>query len=85
MNVAVLVPVPTVTDAGAVSRLLTVDRTIFAPGAAAVFVSVTVHVLEVAGPSVVGLHTSEDTNAGATRVTVAFFELPLYVAVTVAL
>lgn len=77
MNAALLVPAPTVTDGGAVSRLLTVDTTTFAPPAGALFDNVTVHVLEVEGPRVVGVHASDDTNTGAIRLIVALAELLL--------
>ena len=40
-------------------------------------VRTTVQVLEAFGPRLVGLHPSEDTRAGATRLTVAFAELLL--------
>ena len=55
-----------------------------APPVGAAFVSVTVHELVAFDPKLVGLHTSELTNTGATRLIVAGLELPLYVAVTVA-
>ncbi len=42
------------------------------------------HELVAFDPRLVGLQTSELTNTGATRLIVAAFELPLYVAVTVA-
>ena len=45
----------------------------------------TVQVLEAFCPRLVGLQTSDETNTGATKLTVAFAELPLYVAVTVEL
>ncbi len=85
MNTPELVPAPITTDAGAVSTLSTTDKSTFAPPAGATLVKVTVHVLELDGPSAVGLHTSDDTNTGATRLIVALVELLLYVAVTVAL
>jgi hypothetical protein len=55
-----------------------------APPAGATLLNVTVQVLEAFGPRLVGLHPSDDTTTGATRLMVAFAEL-LYVAVTVAL
>jgi hypothetical protein len=48
-------------------------------------VNVTVQVLEEFGPRLAGLHASVDTSTGATRLTVVFAELLLYVAVTVEL
>ncbi len=55
-----------------------------APPVGAAFVNVTVQELVAFDPRLVGLHTSELTNTGATRPIVAGAELPLYVAVTVA-
>ena len=55
-----------------------------APPAGAAFDSVTVHELLAFDPKLVGLHASELTNTGATRLIVAGLEPPLYVAVTVA-
>jgi hypothetical protein len=55
-----------------------------APPAGATLDNVTVHELLAFDPRLVGLHTSELTNTGATRLIVAGLELPLYVAVTVA-
>ena len=42
-------------------------------------------VLEAFGPRLLGLHESEETNTGATRLTIVLAEVLLYVAVTVAL
>jgi hypothetical protein len=75
----------TVTDAGTVSVALVFVSATTAPPVGAACVSVTVHVLDAFCPRLVGLHTSDDTSTGATRLTVAFAELLLYVAVTVAL
>jgi hypothetical protein len=55
-----------------------------APPVGAAFVSVTVHELVAFDPKLVGLHTSELTSTGAIKLIVAGAELPLYVAVTVA-
>ena len=55
-----------------------------APPVGAAFDNVTVQELVAFDPKLVGLHTSELTNTGATRLIVAGLELPLYVAVTVA-
>jgi hypothetical protein len=85
LNVVAVAPAATVTDAGTVSvALLLVSVTAAAPVGAAC-VNVTVHVLEAFCPRLVGLHASEDTRTGTTRLTVALAELPLYVAVTVEL
>ena len=55
-----------------------------APPAGATFDSVTVQALVALDPRLVGLHTSELTSTGAIKLIVAGAELPLYVAVTVA-
>jgi hypothetical protein len=85
LNVAVVAAAATVTDTGTVSVVLVFVSVINAPPAGATLVSVTVQVLEAFCPRLVGLHASEDTSTGVTRLTVAFAELLLYVAVTVAL
>ncbi len=56
-----------------------------APPVGAAFVSVTVHELVAFDPKLVGLHTSELIKTGVTKLMVAGLELPLYVAVTVAI
>ena len=48
-------------------------------------VSVTVQVVEELGPMLVGVQTSDEISAGATRLTAELTELPLYVAVRVTL
>jgi hypothetical protein len=48
-----------------------------APPTGAALVRVTVHVEEPLGPRLVGLHVSEETRTGATRLMVAFAELLL--------
>ena len=85
LNVAVDAAAATVTEAGTVSVVLVFVSVTDAPPAGATLVRVTVQVLEAFGPRLAGLHASVDTSTGATRVTVAFAELLLYVAVTVAL
>jgi hypothetical protein len=85
LNVAVVAAAVTVTDAGTVSVALVFVRMTNAPPVGATLVRVTVHVLEELRPRLVGLHASEDTSTDAVRPTVAFAELLLYVAVTVAL
>ena len=55
-----------------------------APPVGATFDSVTVHELLAFDPRLVGLHAKALTNTGATKLIVAGLELPLYVAVTVA-
>ena len=85
LNVAVVAPAATVTVPGTVSVALVLASATLAPPAGAACVKVTEHALEAFCPRLVGLHASEDTRADATRLTVAFAELPLYVAVMVAL
>ena len=83
LKVAVVADAATVTDAGTDSVEFVLDRVMTAPPAGAALVRVTVQVLDEFGPRLVGLHPREDTSTGATRLIVAFAELPLYVAVTV--
>jgi hypothetical protein len=85
LNVPVVAAAATVIDAGTVSVGLVLVRVTFAPPGGAALVSVTVHVLDALGPRLAGLQASDDTSTGATRLTVVFAEVLLYVAVTVAL
>jgi hypothetical protein len=85
LNVAAVAAAATVTEAGTVSVVLVFVSVTNAPPAGAALVNVTVQVLDAFRPRLVGLHESDDTSTGATRLTVAFAELLLYVAVTVAL
>jgi hypothetical protein len=85
LNVAVDAAAATVTDAGTVSVVLVFVSVTNAPPTGATLVNVTVQLLEAFGPRLAGLHASDDTSTGATRLTVVFAELLLYVAVTVAL
>jgi hypothetical protein len=85
LNVAVVADAATVTDVGTVSVPFVFVSATTAPPAGAACVKVTVQVLEAFGPRLVGLHASEDTRTGATKLIVAFAELLLYVAVIVAL
>jgi hypothetical protein len=77
VNVTKLAPAAIVTADGALSWLLTVDKTTLTPPAGAFFVNVTVQVLEVDGDRVAGLQTREDTRVGGTRAMVSFAEAPL--------
>jgi hypothetical protein len=85
LNIAVDAAAATVTEVGTASVALVFVSGTNAPPAGATLVNVTVQVLEEFGPRLAGLHASVDTSAGAVRPTVAFAELLLYVAVTVAL
>jgi len=73
-NAAEVEPAATVTEVGAVSRLLTVESATFAPGASAGLLSVTRHEVVLEGPSVAGLHASVETRTGATRLMVVFVD-----------
>ncbi|MEI9972362.1 MAG: hypothetical protein WDO73_10115 [Ignavibacteriota bacterium] len=84
-KLAVFIPAPMVTDGGAVSRPLPVERTRLTPPAGAAWLSVTVQVVEVDGASAVGLQAKEEMLIVDTRATVALAELPLYAALIVAL
>jgi hypothetical protein len=83
---AELPPAATVTDAGT-DRPAPVSVSVSVTDAAAgvAFVRVTVHVLELFGPRLLGVQLSDEINTAAVRLTVADFELPLYVAVIVEL
>jgi len=77
LKVAVLAAAATVTEAGTVKVALVFVRVTLAPPVGAAFVSVTVHVLDEFGPKLVGLQATDETNAGATRLTVVLAELLL--------
>ena len=85
LKVAEVAPAATVTEAGIVSAVLVSVKVADTPPVGAALLSVTVQVLEAFGPRLVGLHASEETTTDGDRVMVALAELPLYVAVTVAL
>ena len=85
LKVAVLALAATVTEAGTARVVLVLFRVTAAPPAGAACERVTVQVLEAFCPRLEGLHESDDTRTGATRLIPAFAELPLYVAVIVAL
>ncbi len=85
LNVPVATPAATVIDAGTVNTAFVFVNVTNAPPAGATFVNVTVHVLNPFAPKLLGLHPTDDTKTGATKFTVVFLELLLYVAVIVAL
>jgi hypothetical protein len=85
LNVAVVAPAVTVTDAGTVSKVLLLASATLDPPVGAVWVSVTVHVLTALCPRLVGLQATPETSTGASRLMVAVCELLPRVAVTVAL
>ena len=83
LNVAVVDPDATVTDAGTVSEALLLASVTLDPPAGAVWVSVTVHVLTALCPRLVGPHATPETKTGASRLIVAVCELLPRVAVTI--
>ena len=85
LNVVVVAPAATVTDAGTVSEAVLLASVTLDPPAGADWVNVTVHVLTALCPRLVGLHDTVETRTGASRLMVVVFELLPRVAVTVAL
>ena len=85
LNVPEAAEAAIVTDAGTVSAVLLFDRAMRAPPAGAGCDRLTVQVLDAFGPRLVGLQVSEETSTAVSRLMVVFAELPLYVAVMVAL
>jgi hypothetical protein len=77
LNVAEVAVADTVTNAGTVRVTLVFVSATAAPPVGAAWLKVTVQVLVAFCPRVVGLQTSEETNTGATRLTVVFAALPL--------
>ena len=84
VNVAMVAPEFTVTEAGTVSRLLLEPSVTIDPPEGAVWFRVTVQVLAAPCPRLVGLQAMPETSAGASRLIVEVCELPPRVAVTVA-
>ena len=77
LELAVVAPAATLTEAGVVSTALLSERATLAPPAGAAWVKVTVQVLEALGPRLLGVQAREDTNTGATSAMLALAELPL--------
>ena len=84
LNVAVLAPAATLTDAGTVSEALLLESAMLEPPVGAVWVSVTVHVPTALCPRLVGLQATPETSTGASRPIVAVCEPLPRLAVTVA-
>ena len=85
LNVAEVAAAAIVTEDGTLRVELLFDRVTLAPPVGAAFVRVTVQVLDPFAPRLVGLHASDDMRTVVTRLTLAFAEVPSYVAVMVAL
>jgi hypothetical protein len=83
-NVAELTAAANMTDAGTLSKEFVLARAITAPPAGAGWDRLTVQLLDVFGPMLVGLQVREETSTDGVRRMLVFAELPLYVAVTVA-
>jgi hypothetical protein len=81
VNVAVVLPAPTVTEAGTVNAAVLLDRATTPPP---VFDTVTVHIELTPDPRLVGLHDSELTAVALASATDAVCVLPFNAAVTVA-
>ena len=77
LKLAEVAAAATVTDAGTVRVGLVLVRVTLMPPLGAAWVRVTVQVLEEFGPRLVGLHDSEETDTGATRLTLELAELLL--------
>jgi hypothetical protein len=84
-KVAEVLAAATVTEAGTVRAEFVLDSVTLAPPAGAGWVKATVQLLEELGPRLAGLHASDETDTGGAKLTVVLAELPLYVAVIVAL
>jgi hypothetical protein len=85
LNVTVVAPAATVTDAGTVSEALLLASVTLDPPVGEIWVIVTVQVLTALCPRLVGLHATPETRTGANRPIVAVCELLPRVAVTFAL
>jgi hypothetical protein len=85
LNVAVVAPAATVTDAGTMSKVLLLVSLTDEPPVGAAWVSVTVHVLTAPCPRLPGLQVNVESCSCADRLMFAVFELLPRVAVTVAL
>jgi hypothetical protein len=69
VNAAEVAEAASVTEEGTVSAVLVFDRVTPIPPLGAACVRATVHVLEEFAPIVAGVHDSEETDSGPTRVT----------------
>src|ERR1019366_7709911 len=76
LNVAVVAPAVTVTDAGTVSTALLLASVTLDPPAEAAWVSVTVQVLTAPCPRPAGVQATPEISTGAVRLMGAVCELP---------
>jgi hypothetical protein len=83
-NVAELTAAANMTDAGTLSKEFVLARAITAPPAGAGWDRLTVQLLDVFGPMLVGLQVREETSTDGVRRMLVFAELPLYVALLMA-
>ena len=77
LKVADVAAAGTVTEAGTVNVASEFERVTLAPPVGAAWVRVTVQLLEELAPMLEGLQASDETSAGATRLTTALAELLL--------
>jgi len=77
LKVAVVAAAATVTEDGTVRVVFVLANVTTAPPVGAAWLRVTVQVVEELAPKLVGLHTSDETFADATRLTVAVTEVLL--------
>ena len=82
-KLAVVAPAATVTEVGVVSRAL-LSESVTVVAAVAALLKVMVQVLEESGPRTMEVQVSEESIAGALRLTVAVCDTPPSVALTVA-
>jgi hypothetical protein len=87
VKLPLVLPAAILTELGVVSAALVSEILTTEPPVGAAWVRVTVHVLEVLGANVAGLHASADSDndTAGTRLRLVLLELLLYVAVMVAL
>ena len=85
LKIAVVAPAVTVTEAGTVRETLLLASATLDPPVGAACVRVTVQVLMALCPRLVGLQATPETKTGASRPTLAVWELLPSVAVTFAL
>ena len=85
VKVAEVLPAGVTKAAGTDSSASLLDSDTTVPLMGATLLSVTVHVVAAPELKLLGLHVNEDSTAAATKLTVADWDIPLRVAVRVAL